>query len=143
MTMPAPPARPGLADRVRRHQVLRLVGTVLAVVGVVLMGISLADLYGAFDQTLDVVDVAGLPGEVRADNGPTLFWLGLLGLPLALVGGALAVLGYVTGNADDEHAEADEDAGPVATATGPFCRSCGARNDSGARFCDSCGAALA
>ena len=28
-------------------------------------------------------------------------------------------------------------------ATGPFCSTCGTRNDADARFCDSCGAALA
>ena len=28
-------------------------------------------------------------------------------------------------------------------ATGPFCRSCGVRNDEDARFCDGCGASLA
>ena len=30
-----------------------------------------------------------------------------------------------------------------AAATGPFCRSCGVRNDEDARFCDGCGASLA
>ncbi|GAB2645123.1 hypothetical protein GCM10027270_35650 [Nocardioides ginkgobilobae] len=28
-------------------------------------------------------------------------------------------------------------------ATGPFCRSCGTRNDEDARFCDGCGASMA
>ena len=28
------------------------------------------------------------------------------------------------------------------TATGPYCSSCGVRNDSSARFCDSCGTTL-
>jgi hypothetical protein len=27
--------------------------------------------------------------------------------------------------------------------TGPFCSKCGVRNDTGARFCDACGTALA
>ncbi|QWC84123.1 zinc ribbon domain-containing protein [Nocardioidaceae bacterium] len=31
-------------------------------------------------------------------------------------------------------------AGP--TATGPYCRECGTRNDDAARFCDSCGTSL-
>ena len=31
--------------------------------------------------------------------------------------------------------------GPAAT--GPYCRSCGTRNDADARFCDSCGTAMA
>ncbi|MDN4159876.1 DUF7577 domain-containing protein [Nocardioides abyssi] len=30
-----------------------------------------------------------------------------------------------------------------ATAAGPYCRSCGVRNDADARFCDSCGGSLA
>jgi len=32
---------------------------------------------------------------------------------------------------------------PPATAAGPFCRSCGVRNDPDARFCDGCGNSLA
>jgi len=32
---------------------------------------------------------------------------------------------------------------PGQAATGPFCRSCGTRNDEDARFCDGCGASMA
>jgi hypothetical protein len=35
----------------------------------------------------------------------------------------------------------DDDA--VAASAGPFCSACGTRNDDTAKFCDSCGAALA
>ncbi len=37
-------------------------------------------------------------------------------------------------------AAATPTAGP---ATGPYCRSCGTRNDAEARFCDSCGTSMA
>src|SRR3954453_22007796 len=39
----------------------------------------------------------------------------------------------------------DDTASPSATerATGPFCSTCGTRNDTDASFCDHCGAALA
>lgn len=33
--------------------------------------------------------------------------------------------------------------GGAAAASGPYCRSCGTRNDQEARFCDRCGASLA
>ncbi len=36
-----------------------------------------------------------------------------------------------------------DDGARGAAATGPFCRSCGVRNDEDARFCDGCGASLA
>jgi len=136
VTLPSLSDLPGLAARARRHDVLRWTGFALGVVGVLLMGVALADLYGAFDRTMTVVAVDGLPGEVEVDDGPTLFWLGLVGLPVACLGAALAALGY------EALAREDDDARP-ARATGPFCRACGARNEPDARFCDACGTALA
>lgn len=138
MSLPTLSGLTGLAGRARRHDVLRWAGTVLGVVGLVLMGVALADLYGAFDRPMEVLAVDGLPGEVRVDNGPTLFWLGLVGLPLGCAGAALVVLGY----AGLLSPEAGSPAEP-ARESGPFCNACGARNQPDARFCDACGAALA
>ena len=36
-----------------------------------------------------------------------------------------------------------EDRMEASAVTGPYCRQCGTRNDSDARFCDSCGQTLA
>ena len=37
----------------------------------------------------------------------------------------------------------DQTATAAAAAAGPYCRSCGVRNDPDARFCDGCGQSLA
>jgi hypothetical protein len=134
--MPSLSDLPGLAGRAPRHAVLRWSGLVLGVVGVVLMGVALADLYGAFDRPMSVVPVDGLPGEVEVDDGPTLFWLALVGLPLACLGAALVALGY-------EALALEEESARPPRANGPFCRACGTRNQPDARFCDACGEGLA
>ena len=83
-----------------------------------------------------MVGVDGLPSQVEVDNGPTLFWVGLVGLPLACLGAALVALGY-------EALAPEEDDPQPTRATGPFCRACGHRNEPDARFCDACGTEVA
>jgi hypothetical protein len=89
-----------------------------------------------------------------AAGEPTKFWMLFAGIPLLAVGGWCAMAGWggaaaryavgegvpVARDALDQLADthpADEPTG------GPYCRECGTRNDSRARFCDSCGVALA
>ena len=87
---------------------------------------------------------------------PTRFWMLFVGLPLLAVGGWLAMAGwggalarYSAGEgmpvARDsiDYLTRGEGLRPAAEPTGgPYCRQCGTRNDSEARFCDSCGASL-
>ena len=79
-----------------------------------------------------------------------------VGLPLLAVGGWLAMAGwggamarYSAGEgmpvARDsiDYLTRGKGLRPAAEPTGgPYCRQCGTRNDSEARFCDSCGASL-
>ena len=118
----------GLADPDRRL-ILRAAGALLVLTGLLLVGVALADLAGAFDRTIDVVDVEGLPGWVAVDNGPGLFWLVFLGIPLLLGGAAALLAGYA------------EDA-PRTTVDPGTCSTCGRRNEPGATFCDTCGTRL-
>ena len=119
------------ADQDRRRLVLRAVGLLLAALGVVLVGIALADLAGAFDRTIDVVDVAGLPGEVAVDDGPGLFWLLFVGVPVGLVGVAAVLFSYLGAFR------------PRPAALPGTCRTCGRHNLPDAAFCDTCGTRLA
>jgi hypothetical protein len=81
--------------------------------------------------------------EVDADFGPILTigaggFCVVFGLAAANVGWLRAQASYVAGetvpvlkqSVDHLHA-------------GPYCRQCGTRNDTTARFCDSCGQSLA
>ena len=88
------------------------------------------------------------------DEPPQKFWMLFVGLPLVAVGLWLAGAGfggaaarYVAG----EGAPVARDSldyltrrEPGAEPTGgPYCRSCGTRNDATASYCDSCGKSLA
>ena len=119
----------GPDDQDRRRVVLRAVSLLLVAVGVLLVGAAFADLAGAFDRTIDVVDVPGLPGEVGVDNGPGLFWLLFVGVPLGLVGAGGVLFSYLG-------------AFPARPVQDGSCHTCGRVNDPDATFCDTCGTRL-
>ena len=98
--------------------------------------------------------VVGLADFFTAESEPEKFWMLFVGIPVLAVGGWLAMAGfggaaarYVVG----EGAPVARDSldyltrrEPGAEPTGgPYCRSCGTRNDATASFCDSCGKSLA
>jgi hypothetical protein len=98
--------------------------------------------------------VVGFSDFVTSDAEPQKFWMLFVGIPMLAVGGWLAMAGfggaaarYVAG----EGAPVARDSldyltrrQPAAEPTGgPYCRSCGTRNDAAASFCDSCGTSLA
>jgi hypothetical protein len=115
-------------DRTRRRWLLRVLGAVSAVVGLLLAGVAIADLAGVFDRTVDVVDVAGSPSQVGVDDGPGLVWLFFLGLPLLFAGVWLVLLGSF----------GEEQAVRPALDT-RACSSCGRTLDDDAAFCAACG----
>jgi hypothetical protein len=123
---------PGLAHQSTARTVARVLAVVLLLSGVVLLvrGIS-----GFVDQAQSM--------EVSADFGPVLTiaaggFCVVFGLGAAQVGWLRAGASYVAG----ETAPVVKDSLTYVTA-GPFCRQCGTRNDTSARFCDSCGQSLA
>ncbi len=131
-------------SRVRR--VLRTVGPILALAGVVCLAIAIIDFVIVFGNM---------------DHEPKLFWMFFLGIPLLFVGSTLSMFGFmgaVFRFAAQEQApvaadtfnylagETQEGVRDVVSAIregmtdeGKVCRACGAGNDLGARFCDGCG----
>lgn len=129
---------------------MRIVGPLLALVGLACIVVAMVDFFGAFNSF---------------DRGPRLFWLAFLGMPLLFVGVSLcmfAFMGAVTRFAAQEQAPvaadtfnymADETREGVRAVAGAVregfsgdgcrCEACGAVNDSGAKFCDACGVPLA
>ena len=155
-TTPSTPS-PGLVAQARTRTVLRVVGLLLTLVGVVLMGFAIADFFGAFDRSVDVVDVPGFPGEVEVDDGPELFWMFFVAIPVLFVGLASLSYGflgatsrYVSGETapvlKDGAAYLTDGQGLLGvgrTVDDRACGSCGRANDADATFCSGCGTRLA
>ena len=98
--------------------------------------------------------MVGLADLFTAESEPEKFWMLFVGVPMLAVGGWLAMAGF--GGAAARYAVGE--AAPVARDSldyltrrapgdeptgGPYCRSCGTRNDATASYCDSCGTSLA
>lgn len=162
---------PGFPDQARKRTALRVAGILLTLVGVVLIGIAIADFFGAFDSsssTSTYDDYAGpelgLDDGGSSDDGmPQLFWLFFVGMPVLFAGGVCLQLGYLGAAARwgaGESAPVLKDTASYLTdgqgllgvgrsvddkpssATGPFCRTCGTRADADDRFCGTCGTSL-
>lgn len=155
MSNATPPPAPGLRDQRSVRIALRVAGVLLLGVGLVLLAVAGVDFFASFDS-------AEAPGK---------FWMFFIALPLLGLGSWLAMAGFMgvgARYAAGEHAPVLKDTAHYLTdgeglfgvgrspadraadraagqtqAGGPFCRSCGTRNDDTARFCDSCGSAMA
>lgn len=98
--------------------------------------------------------VVGFTDLLTSEDEPQKFWMLFVGIPLLAVGGWLAMAGFggavaryavgegapVARDSLDYLTRSHPDAEPTG---GPYCRSCGTRNDATASFCDSCGKSLA
>ena len=142
---------PGLRDQAATRTTLRLVGVVLLLVALPLLAIGVVDFMSSMGSF----------------EGPHRFWMVMVGgLLLApalwcLQAGFMGVASrYVAGETmpvvkdsaayltDGEGVlgigrTVDDAPARASAPTGPYCSKCGTRNDADARFCDSCGAALA
>lgn len=146
---------PGLAGQGGLRTFLRIAGPLLLVVGLVLCGIAGADFFRAFGAS-----------EIGAP--PTRFWMFFVAFPFLAAGTWLTQAGYLglaaryaagetmpvvrdsaayltdgegvlgIGRAVDD----PQPAAATSVAGGPYCRSCGVRNDADARYCDGCGQSL-
>lgn len=146
---------PGLRSQPQVRLLLRVLGLVLLPVGLVLLIVGFTRFASAGDEFS-----SGSP------DGFLMFaaggFLGVIGLGLLSAGFMGTSARYAAGETmpvvKDGAAyltdgrgvlgigrtERDADHEPATVGTdGPYCRSCGVRNDEAARFCDSCGRALA
>lgn len=144
-------AQPGLPNQDRIRSGSRIAGLILTAVGVImLIGGFIGFVVSGFGE------VAGDADPFQDDGMPTpVYWflvfgagmlLTALGRPLLAAGFGGVALRYGAGEAMPvvkdsldylRHGSAEQE-----QARGPFCRSCGVRNDEAARFCDACGAGL-
>jgi hypothetical protein len=143
MTHHTPGAYPGDARPVRaaRRTVYRVLGMLLMGAALVLIGLSVADFFRAFNDP----SFAAMP---------TKGWMFFLAMPFFLLGGICLQLGfagahakYLAGEISPALRSVARDVGlrvddPAEQALGPYCRSCGRQNDADARFCDGCGTSM-
>lgn len=146
---------PGYADQARKRLLFRVVGVVSMGIALVLMALAIADFVHTFSSD-------------DFDAQPTKFWYFFVALPFFIVGGAGLQAGFMGAAARYGAGETmpvvrdsasyltdgegllgvgrtvdDRPASSAASsATGPYCRKCGIRNDDTAKFCDACGSAL-
>jgi hypothetical protein len=140
---------PGIRGQRSARIVFRVVGAVLLVTALGLLAVGLQNVFSTADSF----------------DGPDKFWMVFVGILLLGPAGWCLQAGfmgtasrYVAGETTpvlkDSAAYLSDGQGilgvgrtvddqPQQTATGPYCSKCGTRNDGDARFCDSCGAALA
>ena len=150
-------ANPGFAGQARYRTLFRVLGIVCMGIALVLIALAIAD----FMRTMSSDDFMAQP---------TKFWYFFVALPFFAVGGFCLQAGFLGAAARYGAGETmpvvrdsaaylsdgegilgvgrtvDDAAAPTAsntTAGGPFCSTCGTRNDGDAAYCDSCGAALA
>jgi len=143
-------AAPGFIRQTRYRNAFRVLGAAVLVVGIVMFGYGITSVFGSeeFPGGLQIFCFMG---------GLLVIGLGLMFLQAGFLGAAAR---YSAGETmpvvrDSASYLSDgqgilgvgrtvDDGAPRGGATsGPYCRSCGVRNDADARFCDGCGASLA
>lgn len=149
MSNVTPPSSPGFSNQGGLRTTFRVLGVVLTGTALVFL------LIGGMDFV----------ASVDTNDGPSKFWMIFVAIALLAVGGWCLQAGflgagarYVSGEVSPVTKDAaayltdgkgllnlgvrEQPASPPPT-DGPYCSSCGVRNDAEARFCDSCGTALA
>jgi uncharacterized membrane protein YhdT len=119
---------PGFRNQAGIRTTFRVLGGVVLVVGVVMFGYGISQVFGSDD----------VPGGFQI----ACFMGGLLviGFGLMLLQGGF--MGAAARYAAGETMPVVKDS-LTSLSAGRYCSCCGVRNDEGAKFCDSCGSALA
>lgn len=145
---------PGLANQAGLRALFRIAGPLVLLVALGFLVVGGIDFFGSMSSF----------------EPPERFWMVFVGIPLLAVGGWLCQAGYAGAAARYASGELSpvakssaayltdgegllgvgrtvDDRGAAGTTDvaegGPFCRSCGVRNDSDARYCDGCGQSVA
>ncbi len=157
MTTPHGHEGHGLPRTAGTRTTLRVIGVVLLVVGVPVLawGVYTVFTYDGYDGPPGLAILAFLGGLPLIGTGLMALNVGTIGAQSRYVAGetmptlkqSAAYLSDGEGimgvgrTVDDSTHGAEGSRGSAVT--GPYCRSCGVRNDEDARFCDGCGASLA
>ena len=140
------PSDQGLPRTAGTRTTLRVVGAVLLLAGLVVGGVGVSRFVADFES------VDGGPGSVLLIGaGGFLCVFGLAALSAGTLGAqSRYVAGETMPTVKQSASYLSDGQGIMGVGrtvddrtSGPFCRSCGRRNDDEARFCDGCGAALA
>lgn len=148
MNEPAP--GPGLCNQAGARTFFRVGGVVLVPLGVAVLVWGMSKVFG-----YDGYDAPPARYLVAFLSGLPIIGLGLIALNLGFLGTAARYgagetmpvvrdgAGYLTdGQGLLGVGRTVEERPQVTTATGPYCRACGGRNDDDAKFCDGCGTDL-
>ena len=143
---------PGLRSQAGARTFFRVAGAVLVPVGIVVFGWGVVKVFGydGYDSPPASYIVAFIGGLPLIGVGLMCLNIGFLGTVARYgAGETMPVLrdsaSYLT---DGEGIlgvgrTTDDRPAPTQDSTGPYCRSCGVRNDEDATFCDGCGHKLA
>ena len=127
---------PGLGNQSTVRTVARVLAVVLLAAGLVMALMGISAFLGSMSDPMDPLAPNGFESILLIGAGGFCI---VFGLAAAQVGWLRAGSSYVAG----ETMPVVKDSLAYVTATGPFCRQCGTRNDDDATFCDSCGQSLA
>jgi hypothetical protein len=141
---------PGLRQQAGVRTFFRVAGALLVTLGVVVFLWGLLNVFGdrGFDPPAGVHIAAFIGGLPLIGFGLMCLQAGLLGAAARYGAGETmpVVKDSATYLSDGEGVlgvgRTVDDPGAGAAVTGPYCRSCGRRNDEDARFCDGCGTSL-
>lgn len=141
---------PGLRHQEGTRTLFRVLGLILTPVGVIVFVWGLAKVFG--DTGFEGPEASHVVAFI---GGLPLIGLGLMALNVGFMGAAARYgagetmpvvrdsASYLSDGRGVLGVGRTVDAAADTGATGPYCRSCGIRNDADARFCDGCGASLA
>jgi hypothetical protein len=136
--MAATPTAPGFARQAQYRTLFRVLGVVLLVGGAVTCVWGFASFMGSDDFPGASTVVAFMGGFLVAAIGLMFLQWGFMGAAARY--GAGETMPVVKDSAT--YLSDGEGILGVGRTAGPFCSTCGVRNDADAKFCDSCGAAL-
>ncbi len=129
---------PGFARQTQYRTTFRVLGVVVLVIGIVTFVYGIASVFGSEDVPGGFQIVCFIGGLLIIGVGMMFLQWGFLGAAARY--GAGETMPVVKDSAT--YLSDGEGILGVGT-TGPFCSKCGVRNDADAKFCDSCGGALA
>ncbi len=132
-------ASPGLARQAQYRTTFRVLGAVVLVVGIVTFGYGIRSVFGSEDAPSGAQIAAFMGGLLVVGVGLMLLQWGFVGAAARY--GAGETMPVVKDSA--AYLSDGEGILGVGRTAGPYCSRCGVRNDGAARFCDSCGTALA